>query len=115
MVTFSTTCSIALMPLRATDISGWFHILGLSYDLPIEGLLPDTPEQILHLSAAMVYNDEVLSSETDWSHAVFGISTDFDLGNDCTLTPGVYYQDSWEDTVNPSDEFWATVGVSYAF
>ena len=97
------------------DVSGWLHILGLGYDLPVEGLLPDTPEQILHLSVAVVYNDEVITSESDWSHAVFGVSTGFDLGNDCTLTPGLYYQSSWEDDVNESDEFWCTVGVSYAF
>jgi hypothetical protein len=102
---------------QASEVGGWLHILGLSYDLPVEGLLPDTPEQILHLSAAMVYNDGAVIEgvDHDWSHAVFGVSTDFDLGNDCTLHPGVYYQSSMEDTVNPSDEFWATVGVSYAF
>jgi hypothetical protein len=100
-------------PARA--ISGWLHVLGLSYDMPIEGLLPDTPEQILHLSVATVYNDEVGGVDSDWSHAVFGVSTDFDLGNDCTLRPGVYYQSSWERDVNGSDEFWASVGVSYAF
>ena len=97
------------------DVSGWLHILGVGYDLPIEGLLPDNPEQILHFSVAMVYNDKVLTTESDWSHAVLGVSTGFDLGNDCTLTPGLYYQSSWEDTVNESDEFWCTVGVSYAF
>jgi len=99
------------------EVSGWLHILGLDYDLPIEGLLPETPEQILHLSAAMVYNDGALLGgvDHDWSHAVFGVSTDFDLGYDCTLRPGVYYQSSWDDSVNPSDEFWCSVGVSYAF
>ena len=99
----------------SSDISGWLHVLGLSYDLPIEGLLPDTPEQILHLSVATVYNDGVADADRDWSHAVFGVSTGFDLGNDCTFTPGVYYQSSWEDTVNPSDELWCSLGVSYAF
>ncbi len=102
------------------NVSGWLHILGIGYDLPVEGLLPDTPEQILHLSAAMVYNDGATPIggdpvDSDWSHAVFGVSTDFDLGNDLTLRPGVYYQSSWEDDVNESDEFWASVGVSYAF
>ncbi len=101
------------------DYSGWLHILGVEYDLPVEGLLPDIPEQILHLSAAMVYNDGVnmrtSAADSDWSHAVFGVTTDFDLGNDCTLTPGVYYQSSWEDDVNPSDELWCSLGVSYAF
>lgn len=97
------------------EIAGWLHILGLGYDLPIEGLLPDTPEQILHLSAAMVYNDGVFGVDRDWSHAVFGVTTGFDLGNDCTFTPGVYYQSSWDDSVNRSDEFWCSLGVSYAF
>jgi len=97
------------------EISGWLHVLGVGYDLPVEGLLPDTPEQILHLSAAMVYNGGVGGVDHDWSHAVLGVTTDFDLGNDCTLRPGVYYQSSWEDDVNESDEFWASVGVSYAF
>ncbi len=95
--------------------SGFLHVLGLGYDLPVEGLLPDTPEQILNLSAAMVYNDGVRGADHDWSHAVFGVSTGFDLGNDCTFTPGVYYQSSMEDSVNASDEFWCSLGVSYAF
>jgi len=100
------------------DISGLLHILGLGYDLPVEGLLPDIPEQILNLSAAIVYNDGVsigLPVDHDWSHAVFGVSTGFDLGNDCTFRPGVYYQSSMDDSVNPSDEFWCSLGVSYAF
>jgi len=100
---------------RNNRYSGWLHILGLGYDLPVEGLLPDTPEQILNLSAAMVYNDGVNNADHDWSHAVFGLSTDFDLGNDLTFTPGVYYQSSWDDSVNRSDEFWCSLGVSYAF
>jgi len=101
----------------AAEYSGWLHVLGLGYDLPVEGLLPDTPEQNLHLSAEVWYNDGAAAAgvDRDWSHAVFGVSTDFDLGYDCTLRPGVYYQSSWEDTVNKSDEFWCSVGVSYAF
>jgi hypothetical protein len=97
----------------SSDVSGWLHILGVSYDLPIEGLLPNTPEQILNLSVAAVYNDGVLDVDSDWSHAVFGVTTDFDLGNDCTLRPGIYYQAAFEADLN--DELWASVGVSYAF
>ncbi len=99
------------------DISGWMHIFGLGYDLPVEDLLPDLPEQILHLSLAMVYNEGMgaWGVDHDWSHAVLGVSTDFDLGNDLTLTPGVYYQSSWEDSVNGSDELWCSLSVSYPF
>ncbi len=99
----------------AGGYGGYFHILGIGYDLPIEDLLPDLPEQILNLSVATVFNDGVNGADQDWSHIVFGASTDFDLGNDLTLTPGIYYQSSWEDTVNPSDEFWGPLGISYAF
>jgi len=43
----------------ASGNHGWAHIIGLGYDWMIPGLLPDTPEQALHLTAAMVYNDGV--------------------------------------------------------
>ncbi|MHC4148018.1 MAG: hypothetical protein ACYSR5_00895 [Planctomycetota bacterium] len=109
----------------ASGNSGWAHIVGLGYDLTVPGLLPETPEQVLHLSAAMVYNDGVApgvvigpasgSVDHDWSHAVFGLSTDFDLGNNLTFTPAVYYQSSWDDSVNTQDETWVTLNMKYAF
>ena len=102
---------------QASEAGGWIHILGLGYDLPVEGLLPDTPEQILHLSAATVYNGGAAAAgvDHDWSHAVLGVSTDFDLGNDCTLRPGLYYQKAFEHNNLFNDEFWFSIGVSHAF
>jgi len=100
------------------DLSGWFHIFGLGYDLPVEGLLPDIPEQILHLSAAMVYNEGAGGPgvDHDWSHLVLGVSTDFDLGNDLTLTPGVYHQNTFERSVNGDEDItWASLSLKYAF
>lgn len=109
----------------ARENQGWAHIVGLGYDLTVPGLLPETPEQVLHLSAAMVYNDGVApgvvigsasgSVDHDWSHAVFGLSTDFDLGNNLTFTPAVYHQSSWDDSVNTQDETWVTLNMKYAF
>ena len=102
----------------AGDISGWIHILGFGYDLPIEDLLPDLPEQVLHLSSAVVYNEGAGASNVDHdlSHSVLGVSTDFDLGNDLTLTPGVYHQHTFERTVNgDKDLTWVSVGLNYAF
>jgi hypothetical protein len=105
--------------------SGWAHIIGLGYDLTVPGILQDTAEQVLHLSAAMVYNDGMAPGvvvnagsgtvDHDWSHAVFGISTDFDLGNNLSFTPAVYYQSSWEDSVNTQDEAWVSLSMKYAF
>jgi hypothetical protein len=100
------------------DISGWLHIIGLGYDLPVEDLLPDLPEQILHLSAAFVWNDGAGGPgvDHDFSHLVLGVTTDFDLGNDLTLTPGIYHQNTSEKTVNSDEDLtWVSVGLKYAF
>jgi len=98
---------------------GWWHLLGLGYDLAVPGLMPDTPEQVLHLSVETAYNDSVYAGgktvDHDWSHAAFGVSTNFDLGNDLTFTPGIYYQSSWDDSVNSSDEYWTTLTLKYKF
>lgn len=109
----------------ANENAGWAHIVGLGYDLILPGLTSETPEQPLHLSAAMVYNDGVAPGvvigtasgtvDHDWSHAVFGLSTDFDIGNNLSFTPAVYYQSSWEDTVNTQDETWVTLSMKYKF
>jgi hypothetical protein len=103
------------------DISGWVHVLGLGYDLPIEDLLPDLPEQILHLSVAAVYNEGAGATgvDHDLSHFVLGVSTDFDLGNNLTLTPGIYHQRVLEKSIRDlnldKDVTWASLGLKYAF
>jgi len=97
------------------DVEGWIHIVGLGYDWTVEGLLPETPEQILHLSADLVYNDGVLGVDHDWSHMLFGVSTGFELADNVTLTPALYYQASMENTVNTQDEFWVGLSMKYKF
>lgn len=111
----------ALNPPVGTDgtASGFAHIFMLDYSLPIEGLLPNVPEQVLRLHSEFVFNDGVDPRggvvDHDWSNAVFGISTTVDLGNNLYFTPGFYYQSSWDDSVNPEDEYWASVGMTYKF
>jgi hypothetical protein len=100
--------------------SGFAHIFMLDYALPVEDLLPDVPEQILRLHAELVYNDGVGPAgqdvDSDWSNAVVGVATDFELAEGVTLTPGIYYQVSMDKSVNEDkDEMWATVGVKYEF
>ncbi len=102
------------------DYDGWVHIFGLSYDWKLPGLTPDTPEQVVSFSAAAVYNDGFTDNaagtvDHDWSHALFGISTSFELAENVHLTPAVYYQSSWEDSVNPEDELVFSIGASYKF
>ncbi len=94
--------------------AGFIHVFGLNYDLALEGFLPDNPEQVISLSWDITYNDGTYGStiDHDWSHMVWGASTSIDLPYG-SLTPGVYYQNSMDDSVNNEDEFW--VGISYGF
>ena len=109
-----------------SDIGGWAHIFGLDYGLALPAVMPNTTEQVVTLSAEAVYNDGVgpgCASEgfapgmvdSDWSHAVFGVSSSFEVGKNLFFTPGFYYQSSWEDSVNPSDEHWVSLKMTYKF
>ena len=103
----------------ARNNGGWAHVFGLDYAWTVPGLLPETPEQALNLHAEMVYNDGVGPAgeavDNDWSHAVFGVSTDFEVVENLTFTPGFYYQSSWDDSVNSQDEAWVSLAMSYKF
>lgn len=100
--------------------SGWAHIFMLDYALKTSGLLPETPEQVWNFHAEAVFNDGVgpggQNVDHDWTNAVFGVSTDFDLADNLTLTPGVYHQITMDKSVNDDkDETWVSVGLKYKF
>jgi len=99
------------------DEGGWAHVLALEYDLVMSSLLPNTAAQLLHLSVATVYNDGLGGPDVDqdWSHMVFGISTEFELTDNLAFKPTIYYQSSWDDSVNSEDECWMSLSLSYAF
>ncbi|MFH1719118.1 MAG: hypothetical protein ABIF19_17320 [Planctomycetota bacterium] len=102
----------------ARDISGWAHIFAVGYDWTVSGILPDTPEQTLHLSAETMYNDGMLvaGADHDWSHLLFGISTDFTLADNLSFTPGLYHQVTMDSSINDDkDETWLTLGVKCEF
>ena len=117
-----TRSSMLPSPPFGGTASGWAHIFMLDYGLPLVGVLPDIPEQILNLHAELVFNDGVgpvgQNVDQDWSNFVFGVSTDFDLGHNCTLTPAVYHQITMERSLQPDvdkDETWATLSARYKF
>lgn len=98
------------------EAAGWAHIFMLDYGLNLGTLIPEMPEQVLNLYMEVVYNDGALGVEHDWSNIVLGVSTDFDLGNDLTFTPGLYHQVTMEDSVNDDkDETWVSLSVKYKF
>ena len=105
------------MPSSGTA-SGFAHIFMLDYGLnitcPITG-----GDRVLNLHSEFVFNDGVGPAgqdvDHDWSNAVFGISTVFDLGHNFSLTPAVNYQSSWDSSVNPEDEWWVTLNAKWTF
>ena len=107
-------------PTYDEDVKGMYHILMLDYAFTVPGLIT-LDDQVVKLHSELVWNDgqsplgtKVVSGFSD---AVIGASTDFVFGADrnIVLTPAVYYQFSFEDTVNEENEFWASVSLKFAF
>ncbi|MCK4795498.1 MAG: hypothetical protein KAV87_67835 [Desulfobacteraceae bacterium] len=99
--------------------SGFVHIFMLDYGVGINCPFTGEP-RTLNLHAEAIYNDGVSPNgatdvDHDWSNAFFGVSTVFDLSDTLTLTPAVYYQSSWDDSVNTEDEVWAGLSMTYKF
>ncbi len=100
--------------------SGWAHIFMLDFPINLQDISPEMPAQVLNVHTEYVYNDGVdprgaFDVDHDWSNAVFGITTDFEIADNLIFTPGVHYQSSWEDSVNTEDEAWATLKLTYKF
>ncbi|MCP4257465.1 MAG: hypothetical protein GY774_08045 [Planctomycetes bacterium] len=99
------------------DIGGWVHVVGLGYDWTIPGILPESSEHVINLIADLTYNDGYGSAgaDHDWSHATLGASTSFEIAENLTFTPALYYQMSMDDSVNNEDEVWTGLSLTYQF
>ena len=100
--------------------SGFAHIFMLDYAIPFNCPVIAAPGQMLNLHSELVYNDGISPNgatdvDHDWSNAVFGVSTTYDLGNSMFFTPQLYYQISMDDSVNTEDELWANLSMTYKF
>ncbi len=98
-------------------ISGWVHIFGLAYEVPVKNFIPEFKKQMLNLSTLIFYNDGFGGNniDHDFSHMLLGASTKFQISKNLDLTPGFYYQSSWDDSVNTEDEYWTSLKLSYKF
>jgi hypothetical protein len=93
--------------------SGAVHELGLSSGLPIPSALGWAKGQTLDVATTINYNDGVFGVNAGWSHATAGLASTFPMGA-VKVTPAVNYQWSFETTVDPEDEFWATLTLSWS-
>jgi hypothetical protein len=91
----------------------------------------DSPDQLVRLHSEVAYNDGFSPTparpgndwrivypnpDHDWSHAVFGLSTDFDFGLGITFTPGVFYQRTMDNSIYVDDvELWARLSLMWSF
>ncbi len=98
--------------------SGWAHIFMLDYVVPMTCPFTGVDRKV-NFHSEVVFNDGVAptgaNADHDWSNAVFGVSTNYEIEENLFFTPGIYYQSSWDDSVNPSDEYWLSLGMSYKF
>lgn len=90
--------------------TGEIYVMGIDYNWTLE----QAPELPLTLSWDIVYNDGVGAStvDHDWSHMLWGLKTQLTCPmTGATITPAVYFQNSFESSVNNEDELFA--GLSY--
>jgi hypothetical protein len=99
---------------------GWLHIFNLDYIVATPSMVPEMGEQVVKLHSEITYNGGVnpvdgVPIESGLSHVVLGASTDFQLGYGLVMPFGGYYQFSLEESVNPEDRFWLTLGIRYQY
>ncbi|MBN1508961.1 MAG: hypothetical protein JW955_19095 [Sedimentisphaerales bacterium] len=131
--TYAAVClwpSATKLPLA--DASGWLHIFMLDYGFSLPSLIPGpSKEQLVKLHSEVVYNEGFsptparpvndwhtvyTNPDHDWSHAVFGVSTDFNFGHGLFFTPALYYQRTMDRSINDDDdELWASLNVRFTF
>jgi hypothetical protein len=85
------------------------------FRLGLDAFFAETPDSGYNAFVETYYNDgQREGEEPGWSHLLGGLLYHLDWG-DCRLTPGMYYQWSWEPTLNPEHDFWVSFQISRRF
>jgi hypothetical protein len=100
--------------------TGQIFLMGFDYNFTMQQM----PELPMTFSWDIVYNGGVGSAtfrpnqalnvdvDNDWSHMLWGLKTNFKCPmTGATITPAVYFQNSFDSSVNNEDELFA--GLSY--
>lgn len=96
------------------DYSGTIYLVGFGYGFTLD----QAPELPMNFTWDIVYNDGTggATVDHDWSHMLWGLSTSMTCPmTGATITPAVYFQNSFEDTVNTQDELWASLSYAFSF
>lgn len=99
---------------QVSGAGGAIFVLGFTYDFTLE----QAPELPMTFGWDIVYNDgaAAVGVDHDWTHMVWSLGTSMTCPmTGATITPAVYFQNSFEDTVNNEDEFWASLSYSFNF
>lgn len=94
--------------------NGWYQTPGLDWEIPVDLIDHEEVETYCTLSSEITYNDGVFGTDPGFSHATFGASIEFAWRN-YYLAPAIYFQKSFEDTVNDEDELYGGVSVGVVF
>jgi hypothetical protein len=90
---------------------GAAHEVFLSYAMPLAEIAASLKDRgSVALSASATYHDGAFGVAHGWSHATAHLALPLTFGK-CYVTPAANHQWSFEDSVNPTDEFWATLSV----
>ena len=95
---------------------GFIHVFGLEFEVDISDLLPGDNSQALRFFGDITYNDGFGGTTVahDWSHVVFGMSTQLQKGR-LAVTPSLSYQISMDDSVNTENELWCGINAACRF
>jgi hypothetical protein len=103
----------------AFDYAGTIYLAGFSYDFNAEQIaclnIGDLP---LTFGWDIVYNDGTggPAVDSDWSHMVWSLKTSIDCPmSGAKIVPAIYFQNSFDDSVNTEDELWASLSYRFNF
>jgi hypothetical protein len=118
-------CLVKLWPSNSNtaiggNASGFAHIFMLDYGLRTTCPITNQ-ERVINLHSEVVYNDGVgpggQNVDHDWTNAVFGVSTDVDLGSNLIFTPGLFHQVTMDKSLGNDEKSitWASLILKYKF
>ena len=86
----------------------------LNYNLPAPSVIPGSKNQFINLAGSINYHTGAFGVEPGWSHATAQLATPFEIAT-FIITPSVNYQWSFEDTVDPNNDFWVMISLAKNF